>query len=223
MFKFIKDRISEIQVVPEEVITSKWEWIDGWKVVRPDMRAMTNDFQFERGGAFTIENSDEIQMGRVGFHFFEHSHNIINMYSPGNRVFKIKACVPVDRKPYSYGKQVAAAIIFEEEVDYVEYQKIFYQLGFNNEEDYQAFLNRPEGMTAKEYFISGHIKKLHAATGLSEAFCTIIVDELERKAPSDTYFGAKERFLKRRVDNAITFYNEPSLSKEMAIYLMLKE
>ena len=42
-----KDNIQPVVTIENE---PKWGWIDGWKVVRPDMRAIVNDFQFERGG-----------------------------------------------------------------------------------------------------------------------------------------------------------------------------
>ena len=134
----------EVQPVIPVEDKPKWEWIDGWKVVRPDMCATVNDFQFERGGTYEIDNYEELDFGTKGFHFFESWFMIHCVYEPGYRIFKIKAYVPTDRKEREHYKQVAAKIIFGDEVDFETYQKIFYDIDFiNSEIEYQGMLNRP--------------------------------------------------------------------------------
>lgn len=203
----------EIQPVVPTENEPKWEWIDGWKVVRPDMRATINDFQFERGGTYEIDNYEELDFGCTGFHFFEDWLMIRSCYKPGYRIFKIKAYVPTDRKVREDFKQVAAKIIFGDEVDFKTYQEIFYNIDFiDSEIEYQEMLNRPIDITIEDYVISQAVKRLEENTGLSPALCTVLVEDM----------GDWCR-LKRRVDKAVAIYNEPTLSKDFAVYLITKK
>lgn len=203
----------EVQPVIPVEDKPKWEWIDGWKVVRPDMCATVNDFQFERGGTYEIDNYEELDFGTKGFHFFENWFMISYVYKPGYRIFKIKAYVPTDRKQRENSKQVAAKIIFGDEVDYKTYQKIFYNIDFiDSEIEYQGMLNRPINITIEDYVISQAVKRLEENTGLSSALCMVLVEDM----------GDWCR-LKRRVDKAVAIYNEPTLSKDFAIYLITKK
>ena len=205
-----KDNIQPIVKIENK---PKWEWIDGWKVVRSDMRATVNDFQFERGGTYEIDDYEELYFGTKGFHFFENWFMIHYCYKPGYRIFKIKAYVPTDRKQREHSKQVAAKIVFGDEVDFKTYQKIFYKIDFiNSEIEYQEMLNRPIDIPIEDYIISKAAKRLEENTGLSSALCAVLIEDMGDWCS-----------LKRKVDKAVAIYNEPTLSKDFAIYLIMKK
>ena len=212
-----KDNIQPVATIENE---PKWEWIDGWKVVRPDMRAMVNDFQFECGGTYEIEPKESIVFGETGFHFYESKKYINYDFSEGYRVFKVKALVREDRTHHSGTKQVAAKIIFGDELSFKEYQSIFGITPFvKDEESYQHFLECMKVMAYNNYIMMMASEKLASKTGLTQGFCLILAENLKRKLVNQ---GGLPFKFEDEIENIITIYNEPALSKEMATYFMIK-
>ena len=212
-----KDNMQPVATVENE---SKWEWIDGWKVVRPDMRAVVNDFQFERGGTYEIEPKESIVFGETGFHFYESKSHIRYDFSEGYRVFRVKAFVREDRIHHRGDKQVAAKIIFSDEVSFEEYQNIFGKTPYvKDEESYQRFLECMNVMSCNDYIMMMTSEKLASKTGLTRSFCLMLAEDLKRKLVNQGKFPYK---FEDEIENMITIYNEPALSKDMATYFMIK-
>lgn len=197
----------------------EWEWVDGFKVVRHDLTAITNDFKYETNFIYEVPEESLI-FGKCGFHFFENSSGIKFVYSPGFRIFKVKALVKKDRERYNYSKQVAAKIILIEELTCEEYRKIYsLPIPFvNNEEDYKEFVSFPTKAN-DDWFYSKAARVINEHTDLSESFAMILAVDLAKELIKTGDFYSR---YEKEINKIITIYQEPGLSKEMATYLIIK-
>lgn len=217
---FFKNSVEKIKNTETPNKESEWVWVDGYKVVRSNMKAYINDFQFERGGTYEIAPKESIEFGKTGFHFYEDKNYICNDFSVGYRIFKVKALVRENRTHYASKKQVAAKIIFGDEVDFKEYQDIFYKIPFiKDEESYQNFLEHMNIMTYDDYITMIAAKKLSNRTNLKQNFCLVLAEDLKRKLKSQGVFN---RNFEKEIENMIAIYDETTLSKEMAVYFMVR-
>lgn len=200
----------------------EWQWIEGYKGTNANMKCC-GGFQFELNKEYEVEG--EIIMCKNGFHFCRDLQSTFNYYalSKNNRYFKVKAYVNVsemrkhhDEFYYGYGrpmydridKLVAKKIILTEEVSfktllpYIQY----YCSCIETKEDWILANEIGYKEFRKKYFFD-RMKD----SGFGEAFLCVLFDQMENN--SDTIKDVI------KLSKALT---EENVSKDMAVYLLLK-
>ena len=212
--------------VPQEDVTppeeDTWVWVEGYKGVDQDMQGY-HGFQFKLNTTYIA--TGEVELCNNGFHFCLKLEDVINNFygwlsCEGNRYFKVKALV---KKKYvdSYGshhKLVAKEIILTEEITYnqetidtickchdiqidsVDAFKEMCKLGY-----YQYRFNQCKDLLAQKY---------------SPAFVAVFTDMLCEQTAN--HFGYDYKYMLRKVEEALAYCDE-GLSKDMAVYLLMRD
>ena len=215
---YVKEEAPIIETEPEE----KWIWVEGYKGVDENMQGY-GGFQYELGIEYTVEG--EVQECRNGLHFSLRLEDVFNYRDRlNNRFFKVKACVreqdfkkygarPRDYyNPYSFSTRA--------QIDKLAAQKIVLTEEITETEEMLKWIRReyPEIDTfddVKQVRASGYDKfvKNKYKQRLSKYFSELFVEIFINRFYNDKL---------RSKTNEIIAYMEEGVSKDVAIYLVMK-
>lgn len=102
--KELEEERTELEKKLEMEPKDEWIWVEGYKGTDKDMKC--RGYQYEIGGAYHIDDDEEVKVCESGFHLCLNLEDVFGYYTPGegNRYFKVKALVR--KKDYEkYGKQ----------------------------------------------------------------------------------------------------------------------
>lgn len=201
------DHSTKIKAEEEE----KWIWVEGYKGVYANLTAR-NNFQYEIGREYSMDEDAEIETCRSGFHLCLYLEDVFRHYriGDGNRFFKVKALVR-EKDCVNYGrpaepfyssrndKLAAKSIILERELTLDE---IFYDDKYADWTEDEKKLALAESPRAVRW--NRNIAKLVGA-GYSEKFAQYIAEDNER--------------LKR----ALLMESQPGLSMDMKVFAIMYE
>ncbi|MCC0684368.1 hypothetical protein [Clostridioides sp. ZZV14-6345] len=200
----------------------EWVWVEGYKGTDENMKC--RDFQYELNKTYSI-NGDDISICNCGFHLCLDLADVFQYYGLNfsNRFFKVKALVKkVDKNNYgtmssppsyfSFGhkidKIVAKKIVFLEELTFDEL-KVHIQMIFpevNSKLKWYALYKLGEQEYYHRMFMN-QMKKIR----FSDTFSQLLFDECRN------YCEILE------ILNKAIAYSKENLSKDMIIYLLMKD
>lgn len=210
----------------------EWIWVEGYKGLTDSMTGH-NNFQFELNKEYNVE--EPVEICKNGFHFCLELKDVFHYYSweknHRNRYFKVKALVREqdadrygERDANCYGpyinyslidKLVAKQIILTEEItesqEIIDAINAYYHLNFKIEDI--TMLQTIKKLGYKTYWMKKF--EFSLKDKYSETFIRVFMEKLRTE-----YEDIID--IKRKVDEAIAYYDE-ELSKDMAVYLLMKD
>jgi hypothetical protein len=212
-----------IPIIPKpEEPKEEWIWVEGYKGVNENMQGY-GGFQYELGVEYSIDG--EIEVCKNGFHF---SKNLTDAFyykdCLKHRFFKVKGLVKASDAAL-YGKREYARDVYGlrayDIINKLAAKKIILTEEITNSEEIMSYLqsNYPEAQTfddinkIKLYGYSQFVKMKYGEM-LSKYFSVLFVEIfIERFDISILPRRAKE----------ILAYMEEGVSKDVAIYLLMKD
>lgn len=181
-------------------------WVEGFKGTDENMKCQ--GFQYKIGVEY--EHLGTPRLCASGFHFCALLSDVFSYYHliPNNRFFKVKALVRKDQWNDGFrDKYVAKKIVFIEELNYEDLKQHINKkyILVKSEEDWNFIKKNGYELFSREYF-SNEIKRYD----FSETFVNILFDECSNE---DDY---------NDIINLSKAFKEENISKELAVYLMLK-
>ena len=234
MMFFKKNKNSAEDVVNTSKVLSKkpqeeeWIWVEGYKGLHADMTGY-GGFQFELNKTYSVDGP--VKMCDNGFHLCLRLRDVLKYYNwtddTSYRYFKVKALVrKADKERYgvytSYyskiDKLVAKQIVLTEEVtessECIEAIKNGCSVDIANLEEFQSM--RKIGY--KEHYIKKFTTMLQDK--YSFAFANVLVHRLFSDSSCPTIPGVN--YAKSVINEAIAYYEE-GVSKDIAVYLLMKD
>lgn len=212
-----------IPIIPKpEELKEEWIWVEGYKGVNENMQGY-GGFQYELGVEYSIDG--EIEVCKNGFHFSKNLKDA-NRYKDclSHRFFKVRGLVKAsDAAMYGKKKYIYDTMSYSDYyiTDKLAAKKIILTEEITNSEEMMSYLqsNYPEAQTLddinkiKLYGYSQFVKMKYGEM-LSKYFSVLFVEIfIERFDISILPRRAKE----------ILAYMEEGVSKDVAIYLLMKD
>ncbi|AKP44743.1 TPA: hypothetical protein P1M42_000132 [Clostridioides difficile] len=223
--KKIEEERKKVERVKENE-GKEWAWVEGYKCTDKNMKC--KEFQYELNKAYSMDG-DDINIWNWGFHLCLDLGDVFQYYAPNlsNRFFKVKALVKKADK-YKYGKEygevtllsgsvlrghkinkiAAKEIIFLEELTF-DKLKLHIQNSFpevNTKSKWYAICKLGEQEYYHRMFMN-QMKKIR----FSDTFSQLLFDECRN------YCEILE------ILNKAIAYSKENLSKDMIIYLLMKD
>lgn len=212
----------------ETPVPEKWIWVEGYKGIDQNMKAY-DDFQYEVGVEYTVDGEPEVCNN--GFHFCLSLKDVFGYQNCLGRFFKVKAYVREKDyasygtiKSYGWGgtkidKLAAKKIILTEEITDTE-ESITSSIYKNYPEIQTEDDIQQARIIGYEKFVTNKCKNM-LSKYFSELFIELFINKhLHHITASGTRYTSESTLMANTKE--IITYMEEGVSKDVAIYLLMK-